>query len=282
MRSADRIAGTIRIIGTGGRSDPAGPLQGLRLTSLYSLIALVIGRISDTSATTSALAALSANSVARARALTSLATGRSINRAADGPARMITGESLRAAIAQFAAKSSSLQRTNQVANVADGYLAEASALRSETQTLEVQLANTGAMSDAERDAIQFQIDAANQAADQQLNSATFNGQALFTGQMTLQANGDILDLPELSGAELDTLVDMRGQIGAFQSNSIEPALRSNQVAIRNLSAARSRIVDTDYANTLVDLIRTETVGRGALHALEAMNTSRGLVLDLLS
>ena len=54
-------------------------------------------------------------------------------------------------------------------------------------------------------------------------------------------------------AALDDLTRARGQLGAFQSNVVEPLTNSLQVTFENISAANSRVSDTDFATALSEL-----------------------------
>src|SRR5262249_9099460 len=108
-----------------------------------------------------------------------MATGSRINRGADDPAGMITSDQLSAALATLSAESSGAERTDAIANVADGALSEVSGLLSEANAAAVANANTGGMSQAERDANQMEIDSALQSVDRIAGTTTFDGQRVL-------------------------------------------------------------------------------------------------------
>lgn len=259
-----------------------------------------------------------ANRIELSRSLIRLSTGQRINRGADDPAGLISSNRLSAALAVLEAENQSLQRTNHVANTAEGALDEVSSLLSDSRGLEVQLANSGALSSDEQAAIQQQIDANTQAIDRITANAGFNGQSLFNGSVSLNAGGETLDLPSLSSHELgatdlngqtyhlsDTasggaltgdaagssqvlenaiieVASLRGQIGAFQMNTVGSTLTANQIAYENLAEARSMIADTDFASEIVTLNRLSILDKASLKALSIISRTSDHMLDLLS
>ncbi|MEL7473932.1 MAG: flagellin, partial [Planctomycetota bacterium] len=122
----------------------------------------------------------------RAQATNRLATGLRINRAADDPAGLISSEQLRAVLAALEAETRASHRTDAVANTADAALAEAASMVSDAKALAVAAANTGALSDAEREALQIEMDSMTQAASRTLERAGFAGERLFDGKTTLR------------------------------------------------------------------------------------------------
>ncbi len=247
-----------------------------------------------------------------------LATGFRINHGGDDPAGLIISENLRSALATLEAESYVLQRMDMVANTAEGALAEVSNLLTDTSAMQVSMANTGAMSDAERDAIQNQIDYNLQSIDRITAGASFNGQPLFNGEVTLASGDQSLDLPVLSTGRMgETEIDgesyrladirsegdlagdyangqavlknaiteiasLRGRIGSFQKNTIATRINSVNVAMENVADANSVIRDTDYAVEMVNLIRTSTLGHVSMKTLSMLNENNSRVLDLLS
>lgn len=212
-----------------------------------------------------------------ASAMQKLATGLRINRGADDPAGLITSENLRAALASLEAESRSMERSDAVANVADGALAEVSGLLADAQGAAVAMANTAGMSDAERAAHQMEMDSAMQSVDRIAATTTFNGQRVFGADMTLHAGDASLELAGFSapsGTDAEALSDaaamiasMRGEIGAFQANAIEPQLRSNAATMENTMGANSLIRDTDFAAEVANLARARVLQASALGVL---------------
>lgn len=256
------------------------------------------------------------SSIAYNNSLERMATGSRINRASDDPAGLISSDQLASALAALEAESRSMDRADSVASTADGALAEMSSLLSDANAATVAMANTAGMSQAERDAYQLEIDSAMQAVDRIASTATFNGQKLFDGSMTLSVGGASLSiagvslgsLGESSGhslaevqsggsaspstnpeatqsslsAAISTIATMRGQIGSFQSTSLEPMQRANGAAIANSAAAYSAIRDTDYAAESSTLSRASFMRQANMMVLGLANSSQGAALNLIA
>jgi flagellin len=265
-----------------------------------------------------ALRQFQANRTELSRSLIRLSTGQRINRGADDPAGLISSTQLSAALAALEAESRSLQRNNYTAATAEASLDEVSSLLRDSKGLEVQLANTGALGDAEQAAIQMQIDSNTQAIDRITASAAFNGQSLFNGSTTLSAGSEALPLPDLStnglGATdiagqtftlsdtasggaltnnpsassqvIDTAITqiatLRASIGAFQRNTLASTLQTNAIAFENLAQARSQIADTDFAEETATLARNTILDRASIKALGILIQAPARLMDLLN
>lgn len=252
--------------------------------------------------------------------LVKLATGLRINAGRDDPAGLVSSEALRATLASLEAETRALHRTDHVANVADGALGEVSDLLVEAEALAVANANTGAMSDAEREANQLQLDSIMQSIDRIASTTEFNGQKLFDGTATLRAGDDSLTLDSVAprdigivdaGAETYDLADtmsgaplniitgdtgaasesirtaatqiasMRGEIGAFSRNIIAPSLAAGAIAIENTAAAESLIRDTDYASEASAFVRTQLLTTTSIFALMQTTSRPEIALRLI-
>ncbi|MGD9688998.1 MAG: flagellin [Phycisphaerales bacterium] len=227
-----------------------------------------------------------------------LSTGTRINRGADDPAGLIASENLRASLAQLEAESRAIERTDAVANVAEGALGEVSELLNGANAAAVAQANTAGLSQAERDAYQLEIDSARQAAARIVSSTRFNGQPLLDGSLTLSvgssgAPGDSLQVADLNlesvGAGQPAISDalarvatLRGQIGSFQKDALAPQLRSNQAEFENTSAANSIIRDTDFAAEAAQLARARVLGASSRSVLALTNARSRDVLNVLA
>ncbi len=246
-----------------------------------------------------------------------LATGLAINRGADGPADLISSERLRAALATLEAESAALQRIDQVATTADGALSEVSTLLTDASGLQLQLANDGALSDDEKAAIQGQLDSILQSVDRISNSTQLNGQTLLNGSANLTAAGETLALPNVSssnlgavdaGGETVHLSDIgsggalagdhetaqqvldaaisevataRGQIGSFQTFTIDTRLKSIGTQIELTTEAESLIRDTEYAFEVANFARLRTLSNVSIKTLAVLNRNQDEVLNLL-
>lgn len=246
-----------------------------------------------------------------------LSTGVQINRAADDPAGLISSDRLGSVLATLDAETRVLQRQDHVVSTADAALSEVSNALVETQALQAQLGD-GAMPDAERAAIQMQIDANVQSAGRIASSAGFNGVGLFSGEASLAFAEETLDLPRMDaetigqtqiddatfalddvasggalvgdvasagrviGAALDQVAAARGRIGAYRASAIEPAMTNTLAAIENTAEAESVIRDTDFAAEVAEMNRNAMLtNANALVFSQATFSSRA-ALDLLA
>jgi len=187
---------------------------------------------------------LGQNQADRNTALERLSTGLRINRASDDPAGMISSEALSAALASLEAEGRALERSQAVVNSAEGAISQISGLLIEAEGLAVTAANTAGMSDAERDALQMEMDSILQTVDRIASGAEFNGQKLLTGGFAVPLGdgsservakldptslGEVYDIPpeelETGGIQVDpdaVLVDLSdvasGGVGSLLTN----------------------------------------------------------------
>ncbi len=98
-----------------------------------------------------------------------------------------------------------------------------------------------------------------------------------------------LDLTTVSGAQsalatIDTAIgqvnSLRANLGAY-SNRLNSAVSNLQSGGQNLSAARSRVMDTDYAVETTSLARSQIIAQAATAMLAQANQSSQTVLALL-
>lgn len=149
--------------------------------------------------------AFMANSLLLTDSLMKLSTGLKINRGSDDPSGLIASEQLRSVLEALDAESRALERADSVAAVADAAMGEVSGLLNDAQALAVASANTGAMSEAEIEANQMQMNSILQSIDRISASAQFGGQRLLDGSATLWAGEASLDIGSMSTAELGAM-----------------------------------------------------------------------------
>lgn len=118
-----------------------------------------------------------------------LSTGLRINRGADDPAGLIISERLRANIAGVNQGISNSDRAANVIATTEASLAEVSDLLNSIKGLIVESANTGANSEAERQANQLQIDSAIQSITRISNTASFGSLKLLNGDLDYTLSG---------------------------------------------------------------------------------------------
>ena len=79
---------------------------------------------------------------------------------------------------------------------------------------------------------------------------------------------------------IDTITNSRANLGAYQ-NRFEAAISNLQTTSMNLSASRSRILDTDYAKETTNLAKSQIITQAATAMLAQANQSSQSVLALL-
>lgn len=236
--------------------------------------------------------------------LTRLATGRRINAGRDDPAGLISSERLAAEIKSLEAETRSLARADANANIAEGHAAQMSGLFSDLRSLQIASANEAGLTDGERAANQQQIDSIVDSIQRFHGDAvsSLNGISLpGTGNADVTQlyddalaaaisvrSGGVNDLSSGNASAAMDALDMaatgiataRGRIGGFQKNVVGPRIRSNQIAIENLSESRSLIADTDYALELSNLARQQVIARAGIKVLRVAAEQNRSILDL--
>ncbi len=82
-------------------------------------------------------------------------------------------------------------------------------------------------------------------------------------------------------AAIDQIAVMRGRLGAFERNTLQTAIRSQQIALENLTSAESEIRDTDFAEETAALTRAQILVNAGTSTLALANSSAQNVLALL-
>lgn len=194
-------------------------------------------------------------------------------------------------------------------DTAEGALGQANESLQRMRELTLQAANaTNGASD--RQAIQAEIDQLQQGLGQLAETTQFNGRKLldgsFSGQVQAGANvGDTrplaigsatpqslgvgaLDVTSAAGAQsalqavdgaLNEVNGMRAEIGAVQAG-LSSTLANLQGSYENLAAAKSRIVDTDYAQESTNLSSNMVRQQAATRALALYNANQSNTLGI--
>ncbi|MCA9291203.1 MAG: flagellin [Phycisphaerales bacterium] len=274
----------------------------------------MINGISSNAASNPLLRTMRLNDQAVNDSLAKLATGHRINRAADGPAALISSEQLRAVLAELEAEGRSLQRVDHVASTVDGALGEIAGLLSDANEHVVAASGDG-FSDAEREAHQIELSSIVQSVNLIANNTSFNGESLLDGGLDLSALGASVHVDDVHAAALTAEVGgttysvadlasglstsnpetaqsvlkaamskvdtLRGEIGAFQSNTVQSGLDVLRTTIENVASAESMIRDTDVAAESARLVRGQILQQASSRVSAIGDASAALVLDLI-
>jgi flagellin len=137
-------------------------------------------------------------------------------------------------------------------------------------------------------ALQFQIGANNATTDQltvtttnmstaaTITAVTTATTAVITGTTAANANAMITALD----TALDTINSERATYGAVQ-NRFEAVIANLQISAENQTAARSRIVDADFAKETASLTRAQILQQAGTAMLAQANSAPQGVLSLL-
>ena len=174
--------------------------------------------------------------------------------------------------------------------------------------------NLSTNSSSDRAALQAEVSQLSQEIDRVATQTDFNGTKLLDGStasFTIQVGADAgsdnqidistvnmtatatavaaLDISSASGAtaaltaidtQLQTVNTARADLGAIQ-NRFSSVISNLQNSSENLSAARSRIQDTDYAKETAELTRTQILQQAGTAMLAQAKSVPQNVLSLL-
>ncbi len=256
---------------------------------------------------------LSVTNTQMGKSLEKLSSGFRINRAADDAAGLVRSEGLRAEIGGTKVAIRNAQDGVSFVQTAEGALEEVHSILQRMRDLAVSAANStsdGVAEGAEVDQLRNELTAIGQRT-------TFNGDAVFGASARFQvgagasaaANSITATVQDLSAGSLGasaasvsafslttdasaagaiSAIDVaiasvsaqRSTLGATQ-NRLESSIRNLSVASENLSAAESRIRDTDMAEEMVKFTRHQILVQAGTAMLAQANQAPQSVLSLL-
>ncbi len=250
------------------------------------------------------------------KSLEKLSSGLRINRAADDAAGLAISQGLKSQVSGLTVAARNAQDGISVVQTAEGSLTEVHSILQRVRDLAVQAGNDSNNA-ASRTDIQTEVTQLTSELTRIAGSANFNGINLLDGSnatLTFQvgaggvaANDQIA--VSLAGANVSTVATAvgaltfdtaanaltsinaidtqiqnvstaRASLGAVQ-NRFESAVRSLNVSKENLSAASSRITDTDMAEEMVKYTRSNILSQAGTAMLAQANQTGQGVLQLL-
>lgn len=246
------------------------------------------------------------------RGVEQLASAKRVNRAAEDPAALAIVARL---AEQLLGNEQAVRNLNDgisLVQTTEGGLDEIGGSIARMRELSVQSAN-GTLNDADRSALQAELGELQEQVSQAIDSSSFNGLSLVQqdGSVGLQAGNEAgntvavnsrdlrgelsdvgvfdVDISTAGGAQAaldvfdqaaDLLSGFRSELGAGQ-NRFESAIRSLEQGNENTAAAKSRLLDTDYARATAELSR-DLILRDANIAMQGQaNASASMVAGLL-
>lgn len=248
---------------------------------------------------------------ALATSLARLSTAQRINSAKDDAAGLAISSAMGAVLRSDAQAMRNVQDGLSLTSTAEGALGQATESLQRMRELTIQAAN-GTNSASDRQAIQAEINQLQQGLGQLAETTQFNGQKLLDGNFSSQVQAgaeagdtrplaignaspqglgvDAMDVTTQAGAAsalqsldsaLGSVNGMRAEIGAVEAG-LNSTLANLSGTYENLAAAKSRIVDTDYAQEAGNLARNSVQQEAATQALKLYNANQASVLGILN
>ncbi|MEZ5649160.1 MAG: flagellin [Burkholderiaceae bacterium] len=244
-----------------------------------------------------------------------LSTGLRVNSAKDDAAGLAIAERMNAQVRGMNVAIRNANDGISLAQTAEGALGKVGDMAQRMRELAVQAANA-TNSDSDRANLDAEYQQLAAEVTRTLSGTRFNGQAIVgadAGALVFQigagttaddtitvtttdmsANGDVTavtggDITSAANAttamdNLDTLIDTvnteRATYGAVQ-NRFDAVISNLQISSENQSAARSRIMDADFASETASLTRAQVLQQAGVAMLSQANAAPNNVLALL-
>ena len=254
---------------------------------------------------------LSFNNTQSSKSLEKLSSGFKVNRAGDDAAGLAISEKMRGQIRGLDMASKNAQDGISLIQTAEGALNETHAILQRMRELAVQAGNDTNVT-ADRDAMTTEIEALTAEIDRIANDTEFNTQKLLNGTftdkqlqigansgqritvgidqmdsgnlqvqgLTLGNNADASAAVTAIETALTTVSTERSKLGAVQ-NRLEHTINNLGTTSENLSAAESRIRDTDMAKEMMNFTKNNILTQAAQSMLAQANQQPQGVLQLL-
>ena len=263
---------------------------------------------------------LSATQSALATSVQRLSTGLRVNSAKDDAAGLAIAERMNTQVRGMNVAIRNANDAISLSQTAEGSLSKINDMGQRMRELAVQSANA-TNNDSDRASLNQEYQALAEEIKRNLAGASFNGTKLFaaaaaltfqvganaatTDQITIKtenlagdnsivevigaAGADAASIGTAAGAsaalgKLDTMLatvnSKRAEFGATQ-NRFEAVIQTLQVSAENQTAARSRIMDADFASETASLTRSQVLQQAGTAMLSQANSLPNNVLSLL-
>ncbi|MEM9701353.1 MAG: flagellin [Planctomycetota bacterium] len=216
------------------------------------------------------------------QSLTRLSTGVKINTGADNPAGLIASEQLGSQISAIEQSISNSNRANNVIATADAALGEIGGLLQQVRGLVQEGLNDGALSQAEIEANQLQIDTALNAINRISSNTTFAGDRLIDGSLAFTTSVSTADAAKLSDFQInEAILGSTGQ----QTISATVSTVAEQAELRydggDLTAATTLEVGGSDGTEVIFLGASATKS-DIVSAVNGISDSTGVTASILS
>lgn len=108
----------------------------------------------------------------------------------------------------------------------------------------------------------------------------FLSSVISGGENSLIA-GNAREASLIVDAAIDQIATIRGRLGAFERNTLQTAVRSQQIALENLTTSESAIRDADFAVETSAMSRAQILVNAGTSTLSIANSTAQSVLQLL-
>ncbi|MDD0854564.1 flagellin [Halobacteriovorax sp. GB3] len=273
-------------------------------------------RINTNVASLNAQRNLSGTRLSMNKSLEKLSSGQRINRAGDDAAGLAISENLKAQIRGLGQAERNAEDGISLVQIAEGALGEVSNILIRLRELAVQAASD-TIGATERKFLNVEFEQLTSEVDRIANSTEFNRVPLLNGtgavfdiqigtrndpisdRLTFDASSADVNVAAL-GLNLASVADkisaqnslssidqaivsvsgIRADFGALQ-NRLQSTVNNIQVSIENLSAANSRVRDTDIAAETAELTKQNILMQAGTSVLSQANTSTKSALSLI-
>lgn len=275
-------------------------------------------RISTNMASMAANRALISSNALQQKAFLRLSSGNQITEAGDDAAGLSISENMRAQIRSLNQAEKNANNGVSLVQVAEGGLSEIGNILIRLRELTIQAASD-TIGDKERGIINAEMQTLVGEVDRLSATTTWNGTPLLNGQadkselefqvgirndeadrilFNVSENDVRADTIGITGVSTETIDDarqsietvdealgkvseVRARLGAMQ-NKLHSTTNNLAIAKENLSAARSRIADTDIAEESSNLVRANILQAAGISVLAQANNSHLQALKLLA
>jgi flagellin len=254
---------------------------------------------------------LNMNNSAVSKSLEKLSSGFRINRAGDDASGLAISEKMKAQIKGLEQASANAQDAISLVQTAEGATTEIHNMLNRMVELTTKAANGIYDTGVDRPAIKAELDALGTEISRITTSTKFNNTTLLDGTLntqlqigtestdTLTVTVDALDAGTLGVSNLtvdsaanantamatvktaiNTVSTARANLGAIQ-NRLEYTINNLDTTAENMSAANSRIRDTDMAKEMMNYTKMNVLTQAAQAMLAQANQQPQAVLQLL-
>jgi flagellin len=250
------------------------------------------------------------------KSLEKLSSGSRINHAGDDAAGLAISENLRAQIRGIRQAKRNAQDGVSLIQVTEGGLNEIGNILIRLRELSIQAASD-TIGDVERGFTDREFQSLKQEVDRIANVTNFNGTPLLNGRAGIfeiqvgTHNNPILDRVVYNGERSDATLDalklggesvatkqgaqlslgviddalvqvnsVRADLGALQ-NRLQSTINNQAISDENLSAANSRIRDTDFAEEVSEMTKQNILMQSGISVLGQANQTQAMTLKLL-